>query len=135
MSEENKKLMRRWFEEVWNQGREESIDELFSATGVAHGLGETDAVVRGPDQFKPLVRNLRSSLPDLHISVEDLIHGVAPGSGSSQCTDRRPRCLPRVTNLARVPASGLRRADSRLDSWIRPGDAPEPEGPAPRRRA
>ena len=31
MSEANKALVRRWFEEVWNQGREESIDELFDA--------------------------------------------------------------------------------------------------------
>jgi predicted ester cyclase len=56
-----------------NQGREETIDELFSPNGVAHGLGDTEADVRGPQQFKPFVRKLRSSLPDVHISVEDVI--------------------------------------------------------------
>jgi len=73
VSELNKKLMRRWFEEVWNQGREQTIEELFSPDGVAHGLGDTDTDVRGPEEFKPLVRNLRASLPDLHIRIEDVI--------------------------------------------------------------
>ncbi len=33
----NKALVRRWFEEVWNQGREETIDELFAANGLGIG--------------------------------------------------------------------------------------------------
>ena len=73
MSETNKALIRRWFEEVWNQGIEKTIDELFSPEGIAHGLGDTEIDVCGPEQFKPFVRNLRGSLPDLHISVEDVI--------------------------------------------------------------
>ena len=30
MSEQNKALVRRWFDEVWNQGREDAVDELVS---------------------------------------------------------------------------------------------------------
>jgi hypothetical protein len=48
MSEANKALVRRWFKEVWNQGREESIDELFAAHGVGYGLSDTEAPVYGP---------------------------------------------------------------------------------------
>jgi hypothetical protein len=33
MSEQNKALAKRWFEEVWNQGRESTIDELFHPQG------------------------------------------------------------------------------------------------------
>ena len=73
MSEANKALVRRWFEEVWNQGREKTIDELFAADGVAHGLGDTEADTRGPEGFKPFFRNLRGSFPDLHMTVEDAI--------------------------------------------------------------
>ncbi len=40
MSDENKALIRRWFEEVWNKGREEAIDEMFAADGIAHGLAD-----------------------------------------------------------------------------------------------
>jgi len=73
MSEANKVLIMRWFEEVWNQGRESTIHELFAATGVAHGLSDTDVDLVGPDQLTPFVRNLRGSLPDVRIMIEDAI--------------------------------------------------------------
>ncbi|HSP66893.1 MAG TPA: ester cyclase [Bryobacteraceae bacterium] len=73
MSEANKALVRRWFKEVWNEGREETIDELFAANGVGHGLGDTDVTLHGPPEFKPFVRNLRGALPDIHMAIEDLI--------------------------------------------------------------
>ena len=73
MSEANKALVRRWFDEVWNQGREETIDELFAANGVAHGLGDTEIDLFGPNGFKPFFRNLRSSFPDIRMTIEDLV--------------------------------------------------------------
>ena len=73
MIEKNIALVYRWFEEVWNQGLEKTIDELFSPVGIAHGLSDTDMDVQGPAQFKPFVRNLRGSLPDIRITVEDTV--------------------------------------------------------------
>ena len=73
MSEANKSLVRRWFEEVWNQGREETIDELFAANGVGYGLGDTDAPLHGPSGFKPFVANLRGGLPDIHMTIDDIM--------------------------------------------------------------
>ena len=73
MSEANKALVRRWFDEVWNQGRVETIDELFAANGVGYGLGDTDAPLHGPAGFKPFVANLRGALPDIHMTIEDII--------------------------------------------------------------
>src|SRR5258708_2280515 len=73
MTETNKALVRRWFKEVWNESREATIDELFAESGVAYGLGDGEAVVRGPAQLKPFVRNLRSTLPDLQISIQDIM--------------------------------------------------------------
>jgi len=37
MYEENKQLGKRWFEEVWNQGRVGAIDELLSPEAVGFG--------------------------------------------------------------------------------------------------
>jgi hypothetical protein len=34
MSEANKALAKRWFEEVWNEGRSETIRELLAAEAV-----------------------------------------------------------------------------------------------------
>jgi len=52
MSANPKTLIHRWFEEVWNQGREETIDELFARDAIAFGLGETEQPVHGPSEFK-----------------------------------------------------------------------------------
>jgi steroid delta-isomerase-like uncharacterized protein len=73
MSERNKAVVRRWFEEVWNRGSEAAIDELFPAHGVAHGLGDTEQDVHGASEFKPFVRSIRGGLPDTHIRVDDIL--------------------------------------------------------------
>lgn len=74
MSDENIALIRRWFEEVWNKGREEAIDELFAAEGIAHGLAdEAGNDLRGPQDFKPFFRRFRSAFPDIEVIVEDTV--------------------------------------------------------------
>ncbi len=74
MSEENKTLVKRWFEEVWNQGRSEVIDELFAADGIAHGLSEDDGnPLRGPAGFKIFHAKFRDAFPDIVITVEDMV--------------------------------------------------------------
>src|SRR5205085_11115265 len=73
MVEANKALVRRWFKEVWNDGREAAIDELFSANGIAYGLGDTEAPVHGPSEMKPFVRNLRGTIGNLHVRIEDIM--------------------------------------------------------------
>ena len=70
---DNAALIRRWFEEVWNKGREEAIDEMFDAQGVAHGLGESGQDIRGASEFKPFFRSFRGAFPDLEVVVEDTV--------------------------------------------------------------
>ena len=73
-SEDLKAFIRRWFEEVWNKGREEAIDEMFAEDGVAHGLAdETGAALRGPAGFKPFFRTFRGAFPDIKVIVEDTV--------------------------------------------------------------
>jgi hypothetical protein len=50
----NKALAKRWFEEVWNQGRESSIDELFHPDGKAYGFPEPDSILIGLEGFKAI---------------------------------------------------------------------------------
>ena len=74
MSEENKALIRRWFEEVWNRGRAEAIDEMFAEDGVAHGLADASGQpLRGPGGFRPFHRSFRDAFPDIEVVVEDVI--------------------------------------------------------------
>jgi steroid delta-isomerase-like uncharacterized protein len=67
-------FIRRWFEEVWNKKREDAVDEMLAADGVAHGLSDTDGnEVHGPEAFKRLQRQFVESFPDMHIEVEDTV--------------------------------------------------------------
>ena len=65
-------FIRRWFEEVWNKGREEAIDEMFAADGLAHGL-EGDAPIRGAAEFKPFFHKFRAAFPEIRVTVEDAV--------------------------------------------------------------
>jgi steroid delta-isomerase-like uncharacterized protein len=74
MSEENKQLIRRWFEEVWNNGSVEAIDEMFGENGIAHGLSDDPATpIRGPQNFRPFHTLFREAFPNMMIVVEDVI--------------------------------------------------------------
>jgi steroid delta-isomerase-like uncharacterized protein len=74
VSEHNKAFIRRWFEEVWNKGREEAIDEMFGEEGVANGLvDESGQPLRGPAGFKPFFRKFREAFPNVEVVVEDVV--------------------------------------------------------------
>ena len=74
MSEENKAIVRRWFEEVWNKGRAEAIDEMLAADGVIHGLSDDpENPMRSPDDFKPFHTTFRGAFPNINVVVEDLV--------------------------------------------------------------
>ena len=99
MSKEGRALIHRWFEEVWNKGREDAIDEMFAADGVAHGLADGhDQKLRGPDGFKPFFRKFREAFPDLQVVVEDSI--TEGDLVAAQVRDRGP------ADLLRHPGSG-----------------------------
>ena len=70
----NKELSRRWFEEVWNQRRSDTIDELLAADGIAHGLASDGSGPRnGPTAFRSFWGPFCGAFPDLRISVDDVI--------------------------------------------------------------
>ncbi len=69
--EENVQLMRRWFQEVWNEGNRQTVFDLLSADAIGHGQLEDGSEIRGPEQFLPLVERLRGAFPDIKIAVDD----------------------------------------------------------------
>lgn len=73
-AQDNVAIVRRWFEEVWNNGRADAIDEMFAEDGVAHGLADASgAELRGPAHFKEFHRTFREAFPGLEVVVEDAI--------------------------------------------------------------
>ena len=70
-------LIRAWFEEVWNQGKEEAVDRFLSPDFLSCGLPTEDRQpVRGPEGFKLLYRRLRGAFPDIKV---ELVHVLAEG--------------------------------------------------------
>jgi steroid delta-isomerase-like uncharacterized protein len=62
-------LVRRWWEEVWNQGRLEVIAELASTDCVLHADG---AELRGPGEVRQRTEAIREAFSDIHIDVEQV---------------------------------------------------------------
>ena len=65
-------LIRRWFEEVWNNGRMEAIDEMASPDVIGHGQAQ-HATDIGLKEFKPFVQALRSAFPDMKVTIDYVI--------------------------------------------------------------
>ena len=70
MSAENKVLIRKWFEEVWNKGRVSAIDDLASTQAVIHGLTSEPIDLTGFKQFHAAYRN---AFPDIKLQVDDVV--------------------------------------------------------------
>lgn len=74
MTVKNDTIAHRWFEEVWNKGREDAIDEMFAEDSIAHGLSDGSGnEPRGPAGFKPFFQSFRTAFPDIQVTVEDTI--------------------------------------------------------------
>jgi steroid delta-isomerase-like uncharacterized protein len=72
MSETNKTVVRRLFEEVWNKGNLPVTDELFAPNYVHHDSSTPD-VGRGPESEKKRATLYRTAFPDLRLTIEDII--------------------------------------------------------------
>ena len=71
MQNEKINLARRWFEEVWNQRRTDTIDELLTDESVSHS---DTGFLRGKQEFKDRTHTVfLSAFPDLRITVEAVV--------------------------------------------------------------
>lgn len=67
-------ILDRWFEEVWNKGRESAIDEMSIREVAGHGLeAVAGAPVNSMDEFKTYYRQLRAALSDIHVDVAQVV--------------------------------------------------------------
>ena len=74
MANENVTILHRWFEEVWNKGNAELIDEMIAPECVAHGLEDPSGnPVRGPEEFKKFFIGFRRAFPDIRFNVQETV--------------------------------------------------------------
>lgn len=62
----------RWFEEVWNQGRVEAVDELATPDAKSYGFPQPESVL-SRDEFREYVLEFRRSFTHIHISVDETL--------------------------------------------------------------
>ena len=114
--EQNKHLVLRWFEEVWNQGRRETIFELFPEGAVLH---DGASQLTGPEEFCRFHDALRAQFSDFRITpVVTLAEGdlacvhwsatfrhaaTSPKPGKTGTPPRWPRSWPRSSGVFRGP--------------------------------
>ncbi len=70
-TEANKALVRRYVEEILNQGNLALVDELCSADSLYHGPYFPE--LRGRESRKQFYASLRLAFPDIHFNVDELI--------------------------------------------------------------
>src|SRR5918911_2841632 len=71
-TEENKRISWRLQEEVFGQGKLESVDELLAPDYVSHAPGDPE-LSRGPEDIKEIVRAYHSAFPDINFAVEQQV--------------------------------------------------------------
>lgn len=72
MSEENKALVRREIEEVFNRGNLDAAEELYAPDYVGHDPTEPEDI-RGLEGARQYAAVFRSAFPDLQATVEDQV--------------------------------------------------------------
>lgn len=66
------RVIARYFDEVWNQGRVDVLDELLTPDYVNHSPSIPNPRP-GPADLKPIVQAMRGGAPDLHYEILDLV--------------------------------------------------------------
>ena len=73
MSEQNKTLARRWFEDLFSRGDLDAANEILSAEFVDHLPREEE---RGIEELKHYVSIYRTAFPDIQDTVEEIVAEV-----------------------------------------------------------
>lgn len=65
--------LRRWFDEIWNKGRAEAIEELLAEDAVIHGLTKDGNPPPARPLFKAFWERFRGAFSGIHIAVDETI--------------------------------------------------------------
>jgi len=71
-TERNKAIVRRLFDEVWNTGSLDKIEELYAADFVAD-YRPYGPLRRGHDAIKGMVQRAHAAFPDYHEELEEMV--------------------------------------------------------------
>jgi len=72
MPSDNQTIIRRLYEEVWNQRKLDALSELVSPSHALHGPNFSGSSV-GPEAYKLQVAQFVRAFPDLHWEIEEIV--------------------------------------------------------------
>jgi steroid delta-isomerase-like uncharacterized protein len=71
--EMNEQLLRQWVDEGWNNGNLSLVNHIFSPNHIMHDPSLPEQKLVGQEPFKSFVGSLRSAMPDLRVTIEDVV--------------------------------------------------------------
>ena len=72
LNKAHEQIITRYFEEVWNQGNLDVLDEIISLDYINHTPGMPNPIP-GPLGLKPIIAGMRIAFPDLHYVIENMV--------------------------------------------------------------
>jgi len=69
--EENISLMKRWFQEVWNEGRVQTIYDLLAENISGWGQDQPGVEIKKPADFEAFYNRIHGAFPNQKMTVED----------------------------------------------------------------
>jgi|SRR5205085_1215068 len=110
--DQNKQLVIRWFDEVWNKGNRDAISQLFAQDGI---LYDGAIVIRGPAEFEKFYDRLRAQFSNFKISPT-----LALAEGDLACVHWFSECKHNATGkIAHITGTSIVRIkDGRfIEAW------------------
>src|SRR5262245_5598725 len=112
-AEQTRRVIVRYFDEAWNAGRVEVLDEIIAPDYLKHSSSMADPLP-GPEGLKPIVCAMRKAIPDLHYELIDLV-----------ATTEKAAAYLRVTGTHTGDLFGIAATGKRIDvrqmqiEWMR----------------
>ena len=109
------RVVTRYFDEAWNHGRVEVLDELLTEDYVNHSPSIPDPQP-GPADLKPIIRAMRAAITDLHYEILDMV-----------ATPEKVAVFVRLTGRHTGPLFGIAPTGRAIDvrqmqiEWLRDG--------------
>jgi steroid delta-isomerase-like uncharacterized protein len=69
----NQEIARRFFDDVFNRGQLEVVDQIFAPEYVGYSSASFNGPIKGPEGIKQFVTMYRKAFPDINFKFEDVL--------------------------------------------------------------
>jgi predicted ester cyclase len=112
--EENEALVRRWYEEVWNQRDLDVIDDILAEDYVRYRAGISFANEEGTADDQQWVQMILAEFPDVTFSIEDIL---ADGDKVAVRTTTSGTQMGPMVDMGDAPASERQMTRENIAIW------------------